>query len=78
MAVLHLSEDEVASQVGLLRVLRFLRDRVLPHVRGPLPLLVDENLWYRHVKLVYGREAQRWDAAAALEGLPPLYGVWHP
>ena len=41
-------------------------------------LLVDKNLWYRQVKLVYGREAQRWDAATALETLPPLYGIWHP
>ena len=73
-----LSEDVVGTQVGMLRVLRFLRDQVAPHAREPLPLLVDENLWYRQMKLVYGREAQRWDAAAALEQVPPLYGVWHP
>ena len=74
----NLSDDVVSSQVGMLRVLRFLRDRVLAHTRAPLPLLVDVNLWYRQMKLVYGREAQRWDAATALEQLPPLYGVWHP
>jgi hypothetical protein len=73
----NLSADIVSSQVGMLRVLRFLRDTVLPHVQAPLPLLVDVNLWYRQVKLVYGREAQRWEVAAALEQLPPLYGVWH-
>ena len=71
------SSDEVSSQVGLIRVLRFLQGTVLPHVLAPLPVLVDTNLWYRQLKLVYGREAQRWDGAAALEGLPPLYGVWH-
>ena len=32
----------------------------------------------RNPKLVYGRSAQRWDAAATLERLPPLYAVWHP
>ena len=74
----NLSEDVVSGQVGMLRVLRFLKETVVPHVRAPLPLLVDVNLWYRQVKLVYGREAQRWDAAAALEQLPPLYGIWHP
>ena len=75
-----LSSDVVSSQVGMLRVLRFLRDGVLPHVAPQpcLPLLVDENLWYRQLKLVYGREAQQWDAATALGQLPPLYGVWHP
>jgi hypothetical protein len=75
---LSVSDDIVSAQVGLLRVLRFLREGVLTHVRPPLPLLVDTNLWYRQLKLVYGRGAQRWDGAAALEGLPPLYGVWHP
>ena len=73
-----LSQDVVSSQVGMLRVLRFLRDEVLPHVRAPMPLLVDINLWYRQLKLVYGREAQRWSIGDALEGLPPLFGIWHP
>ena len=72
------SDDVVSAQVGLLRVLRFLRDVVGARVHPPLPLLVDTNLWYRQLKLVYGREAQRWDGAAALATVPPLYGVWHP
>ena len=74
-----LSDYRVGSQTGLLQVLHFLRQTVAEHVRPhPLPVLADENVWYRTAKLVYGREAQAWDVAGALGRLPPLYGVWHP
>ena len=74
----NLSDHRVGSQTGLLEVLHFLRTPVSEHVRPhPLPVLADENVWYRTTKLLYGREAQGWDVATALERLPPLYGVWH-
>ena len=75
-----LADHVVSGQVGLLEVLTDLRGAVLPHVAepGPLPLLLDVNLWYRVLKLVYGREAQAWDVGGALAQMPPLYAVWHP
>ena len=78
-----LADHVVSGQVGLLEVLADLRAEVLPHAAPaagarPMPLLLDVNLWYRVLKLVYGREAQRWDAAGALARMPPLYAVWHP
>ena len=76
-----LADHVVSGQVGLLEVLADLRRGVLPHAARdgqPMPLLLDVNLWYRVQKLTYGREAQRWDVAAALRSMPPLYAVWHP
>ena len=77
---LLLADHVVSGQVGMLEVLADLRATVLPALApgAPLPTLVDTNIWYRTMKLVYGREAQRWDVARALARMPPLYAVWHP
>ena len=50
-----LADHVVSGQVGLLEVLADLRATVLPHAApggGPLPLLLDVNLWYRVLKLL--------------------------
>ena len=78
---LLLADHVVSGQVGMLELLRDLHRTLLPSMTrpvGPLPVLVDVNLWYRTVKLVYGREAQRWTVGEALGRMPPLYAVWHP
>ena len=44
----------------------------------PAPLVVDENLHYRLLKVVYGQTYQEFDPRPLLQEFPPLYGVWHP
>ena len=75
---LMLSELQVGSQRDLVDVLLFARDAVAPHTRPPLPLVVDENIHYRILRLRYGSAYADTGVAGALAETPPLYGVWHP
>ena len=43
-----------------------------------MPLVVDENIHYRVLKLMYGSATRSFDVALWLGSLPILYGVWHP
>ena len=42
-----------------------------------LPVLVDENIHYRILKLVYGAKSQRWNMPANRRHVPMIYSVWH-
>ena len=72
-----LSKKRVSENVGFVDMLRMIRDRVLPQSMSPLPVLMDVNLYYRYVKLLYGRAYQQWDIRKSLRFVPPLYAVWH-
>ena len=48
------------------------------HTRRCMPLLVDENIFYRVFKLMHGISTSGWDVRQWLCSLPLLYGVWHP
>ncbi len=75
LAVSDRSVQNNDSLVELLEMCEVVRTQT---GRPTMPLLVDINLWYRMVKMVYARNMQRWDVRHFLKGLPVLYGVWHP
>ena len=71
-----LSKEKVTGGVGLLNLLHFAKD-VAQQTNRVLPLLVEENIHYRILKLLYGAKNQRWNMRAYLRYVPVVYGVWH-
>ena len=71
-----LSKEKVTCGVGLLNLLQFAKDTA-QQTNRVLPLLVDENIHYRILKLLYGAKNQRWNMRAYLRYVPLVYGVWH-
>jgi hypothetical protein len=69
-----MTEETVSSQHDLLSILFDLKDLRL-QTRRVLPLLVDMDIHYRVMKLIYGQSVQRWSFAASLVTTPLLYGV---
>ena len=73
---LALSKEKVACSVSLLKLLQFAKDTA-QQTKRVLLLLVDENIHYRLLKLLYGAKNQRWNMRAYLRYEPVFYGVWH-
>ena len=73
---LHLSAEQVTGTTGLVNVLQWLHDN-RSHTAGLFPMLADENIHYRVLKLLYGNQMGRWDVPAKLRYIPLVYGVWH-
>ena len=73
---LSLTEQNVSATEDLLRLLRTTRE-VQEHSGRQLPLLVDENIHYRVLRLLYSGAMVRYDVARYLSEVPLLYGVWH-
>ena len=71
-----LSKEKVTGGIGLLNLLHFAKDAA-HQTNRVLPLLVDENIHYRILKLLYGAKNQRWNMRAYLRYVPVVYGVWH-
>ena len=71
-----LSKETVTGGVGLLNLLHFAKDTA-QQTNRVLPLLVEENIHYRILKLLYGAKNQRWNMRAYLRYVPVVYGVWH-
>ena len=71
-----LSKQKLTGGVGLLNLLHFAKD-VAQQTNRVLPLLVEENIRYRILKLLYGAKNQRWNMRAYLRYVPVVYGVWH-
>ena len=71
-----LSKEKVTSGVGLVNLLHFAKDTA-QQTNRVLPLLVDENIHYRILKLLYGAKNQRWNMRAYLRYVPVVYGVLH-
>ena len=53
-------------------------DRVAHQVRLPLPLCVDENIYWRLLKLAYRVQTAPYNFHKLLLRCPPLYAIWHP
>jgi hypothetical protein len=73
----HVSEACVSSQDGLLRFLRFaarISERTECNVS---PVLVDENVHYRLLKVAWSAPFVQWDVPRLLQCIPPLFGLWH-
>lgn len=60
----------------LVQVLEFIHD-LADHTSSPLPVLVDLNLHYRMLKMVYSKAYSAWDVGHYLCKTPPLFGIWH-
>jgi hypothetical protein len=47
------------------------------HTVGEQPLLTDENIFYRLMKMAYGESYAAYDVRGFLRNFPLMYGVWH-
>ena len=74
---LYLSELTTGSQVDLVQLMQEIRSVQL-HTRRALPVLVDMNIHYRLMKLLYSVNTMHLDMRMWLSAFPLLYGVWHP
>ena len=74
---LLLSTHQVSSDKGLVEVLDCIA--LLSNHKHPIvPILVDENIHKRCLKLLYSDRMQRWNWHEKLKRTPVLYGCWHP
>ena len=73
-----LNPFQVSRNDHLVELLANLVAQVAPQCAAPMPLLVDEDLHYRLVRMARGVGFQRWNVGALLERMPPLFGIWHP
>ena len=71
-----LSKEKVTGGVVLLNLLHFAKDTA-QQTNRVLPLLVDENIHYRILKLLYGAKNQRWNMRVYLRYVPVVYSVLH-
>ena len=71
-----ITEKTVSSQADLLDILCDLESLRL-RTRRVLPLLVDMDIHYRIMKLMYGESLSVYDYGAHLAFTPILYGVCH-
>jgi hypothetical protein len=47
------------------------------HSTHTMPLLVDVDLYYRCMKMMYSKNDLKYRALEKFDGLPPVFGVWH-
>lgn len=71
-----LTEQTVSGTVDLLDLLRSARD-IQVRTRRVLPLLVDENIHYRVLRMLYSPAFAEYDVHAYLKDVPLIYGIWH-
>ena len=71
-----MSKEKETGGVGLLNLLQFAKNTA-QQTNRVLPLLVDENIHYGILKLLYGAKNQRLIMPAHLRYIPVVYGVWH-
>ena len=70
-----LTEYTVSLQADLLHILGDL-ESLQKHTKRVLPLLVDMDIHYRVMKLVYGASTSTFDMGKRLSFMPVMYGVW--
>ena len=74
---LLLSTHQVFSYKGLVQVLDYIAS-LSNHTHPIVPILVDENIHKRRLRLLYSDRTQRWNWHKKLKKTPVLYGCWHP
>ena len=75
----HVADCSVTGADGMLAMISFLQRTMLRQSNCPtVPLLVDENLWYRLLRMQYCKGFSAWDCGKWLARTPQLYAVWHP
>ena len=73
---LSLAEQTVSSNVDLLRLMASVRE-IQRRTSHPLPLLVDENVHYRLLRMMYATSFETYDVRRYLGDVPLVYGIWH-
>jgi hypothetical protein len=71
-----LTEESVSSQKDLLSIILDL-DVLQKQTRRALPLLVDMDIHYRLMKLIYGTSTAAFDMGKKMSLIPVMYGVCH-
>ena len=71
-----LTEESVSSQLDLLNILQGLK-AVQDQTRRVVPLLVDMDIHYRILKLIYGSANKEFNFRMKMLLTPVLYGVCH-
>ena len=74
---LLLSTHQVSSYKGLVEVLDYIAS-LSNHTHPIVPILVDEIIHKRCLKLLYSDRTQRWIWNKKLKRTPVLYSCWHP
>ena len=74
---LLLSTHQVSSYNGLGEVLDYIA-LLSNHTHPIVPILVDENIHKRCLKLLYSHRTQQWNWHEKLKRTPVLYCSWHP
>ena len=69
-------KEKVTCDVGLLNLLQFAKPTA-QQTNRVLPLLVDKNIQYRILKLLYEAKNNRWNKRAYLRYIPVVYSVSH-
>lgn len=69
-----LTEYSVSNQTDLMSILHDLQE-LQGHTKRTLPLLVDMDIHYRVMKLMYGQSTCTFDMALKLNQVPILFGV---
>lgn len=70
-----LTEETVGCQLDLLQILKCVETLHAQTFRD-VPLLVDMNIHYRVLKMVYGCAMEKFNCAMFLQHTPVLYGVY--
>ena len=73
---LLLTTHQVSSYKGLHEVLDYIAS-LLNHAHPIVPILLDENIHKRCLKLLYCDRTQRWNWHERLKKTHVLYGCWH-
>ena len=58
-------------------IMHMIATKVLTRARAPVPVLIDLNLYYRHLKLSYSKGCMRWKYREFFKYCPVIFGVWH-
>ena len=74
---LLLTTHQVSSYKGLIELLDYIAS-LSNHTHLIVPILVDENIHKRCLKLLYFDRTQRWNWHEKLKRTPIVYGCWHP
>lgn len=72
-----LSEYQVSSNEDLVALLG-MATKLQERSRVALPLLLDENIHYRVMRLLHSTSHKDVDVGDWLSRVPVLYGIWHP
>jgi hypothetical protein len=73
---LAITSDVVGANTGLLAMIRFVL-KCADCCAAPMPILVDINIHYRMLRLMFNKAYVEWDVLETLRKVPPLFGVWH-